>query len=130
MQEPTTAKPTHPSPVAAWRVRRDNGKDLQFQGVQLAHVSSRQQPATVAGVVTHRQRWTEIALYRTQRGTFVAEVAGHSTHPGERTRCSAYVAAVLDDLVRDLAADNGGELGPLAKSALEDAGLECFEVIE
>lgn len=130
MQEPNTAEPSRPGPLETWSIRRDSGKDLRFQAVQLARVSSRQLFPRGSRHARSPQRWTEIGLYRTQRGTFVAEVAGHTTYPGERTRYSAYVAAVLDDLVHDLVTDNGGKLGPLAKSALQAAGLECFEVIE
>jgi hypothetical protein len=48
---------------------RDGTKLLTFDGLRLAHISSRR---------PHAPRWTEMSLYRTQGGTYVYEKIGRS----------------------------------------------------
>lgn len=69
------------------RLPRDTDKDMVFEGRLIAEVSS--DPANLG------DRWTELALYQTKGGKFVAYSVGKSNLPGEGDipNCEAYPSA-------------------------------------
>jgi hypothetical protein len=73
-----------------WEVQ-DHDRMITFTGVLLGDASS-QSPG--------KDRWTEVAIYRTAAGKYIVEKIGKSRVPGETDRCSAEVcetaAAVVE----------------------------------
>jgi EXLDI family protein len=72
---------------------RDGDVDLAFEGVELAHASSRAPQDT---------RWEDLRLYRTSTRRYVLEEVHHSLWPGESEAHFAKVydapPSVLDEL--------------------------------
>lgn len=61
----------------------DRDREIQFDGEVLGRVSSRTEL---------KQRWIELALYRTDAGSYVLAGVGRSTVPGEHDRKWAEIA--------------------------------------
>ena len=61
--------------IQQWVVQADS-REMRFTGEQLAHVSSK---------TPKKQRWIELALYRTVGGNYVYERKGMSLVKGEHT---------------------------------------------
>lgn len=95
-------------------ILRDDDRDLKFCGELLAATDSPQKSG----------RWTELRLYRTQAGTYVAEQVGRTSWDGEHDRNAAWVCADTDEVIAALGT------GWLAKELYEKAGIECVEKIE
>jgi EXLDI family protein len=103
------------------KLHRDHDKDVMFMGERLAKVSSRRSDST---------RWTEIRLYRTSAGNYVASIVGRTTWEDEQQRYSvALVGSDADKLINALR-DEHGQLGWLAKEALIQADIDFTEFIE
>ena len=62
-------------------LRRDNGRDIAFNGEALCVVDSRDYGQWGRG--KNAKRWTEMALYRTEGKSFVVAISGRSDMPGE-----------------------------------------------
>lgn len=60
------------------RLRKTGGTDVEFEGDELARVSSRKSE--------DQTRWTELALYRTKSGRYVVQNIGRSVVAGELDR--------------------------------------------
>ena len=73
-------------------ILRDNDKDIRFDGVLLAEVSSKDFNPGI-------KRYTVLALYRTRAGAHICEQVGCSDIDGEVERCSAHIADTIDDVL-------------------------------
>lgn len=95
-------------------VYRDEGPDIRFAGVLMAEVSSkapnREQP-----------RWTELRLYQTEGGQYVAHEIGRTTKRDEKTLQRAEVMATLDEVRAFF------KYGWLAKELYRKAGIDAAE---
>jgi hypothetical protein len=96
-------------------ILRDKQQDLRFQGKLIARVVS-QDTAFV-------ERWTELYLYLTKAGKYVAQEIGKTLVPGERDRYSAQVCDTEAEVVRYLGTNW------LAKKLYEQAGIEAVEEV-
>jgi hypothetical protein len=98
------------------RLRRDREPDLVVVDAQmLAEVSSFEPGAL---------RWTELRLWRSGNGQFVAEQLGRSVAPGERDRCRAWVCADQAEVVKRLSR------GWLSRRLFAAAGIDDAERVE
>jgi len=94
-----------------YRVQRDKHPDLAFEGDVVARVSSDSRDSW-------RARWTELELYRTNAGKWVAVTIGRSRVEGETDRH----AAVVCENLREVFAALG--MGRLARQLYVRAELE------
>jgi len=96
-------------------LHRDREPDLVVDSaVLVAEVSSKQAAAT---------RWTELRLWRSGAGQFVAEQVGRSTLEGEVDRCRAWVCADATAVVAKL------KHGWLARQIYAKAGIDDAEQV-
>jgi hypothetical protein len=94
---------------------RDNGADLRFAGEQLAVAHSA--PPLASGKRTGR--WTELTLFRTETGRYVAVEIGHTTIKGEITRRRAEVLDTPAEVIRFFGH------GWLSKELYRKAGIDA-----
>lgn len=110
-------------------VERDGMPALEFNGEELAHVSTR---------TATKRRWTELRLFRTAGGKYVTAVVGDSTVDGEDRICSGAVHESASDAVVSFANRRGaqGRISGPAIELLVEAGrldpavAEALESIE
>ncbi len=104
-------------------LKRDNDRDLRFKGELVASVAS--SPNNAAGSNWSRQtgRWSELRLYKTASGKFVAGQVGRTQWQGEHDRYSAEVCDTEADIIAFFGT------GWLAKDLYAEAGIECVEYI-
>lgn len=97
-------------------LNNDNAPDLCFTGELVASASSSANNASgyYSGSVG---RWTELKLYKTASGKFIAQSIGHTQWQGEHTR---YKSVVCADEAAVIAFFGHGWL---AKALYEDAGI-------
>lgn len=107
-------------------VKRDGKKDLRFFGEQLAEVSSQWVGKE------QRDRWTEIEVYRTDKGPYVVSIVRRSRNELEQDSYSAFICPsareVPEALEQDDPAVGDKFLSRLAKKALSDAAREDPEI--
>lgn len=108
---PDPPGPRPPPEYVEQRVTRDNDYDIEFRGALLAR---------------HRHsadgdRWTEVAIYITEGGTYVVSVQfGSASRPTMRR--DATTCASPDSVVGWMrASSGGGRLGAASKAALDRA---------
>ncbi|MFY9341220.1 MAG: hypothetical protein WAT39_01940 [Planctomycetota bacterium] len=98
------------------RLPRDHEADLVVTDAQMiAEVSSREQGA---------DRWTELRVWRSGAGLFVAEQVGRTIVDGERDRCRAWVCQDHAEVVHRL------RRKWLALKLYRAAGIDASERIE
>jgi len=68
-----------------FRLPVDGAPDLVFSGELVARVTSSPQPKAF-NFSRHAGRWIELALYRTEGGTYVCHETRRSVRAGERDR--------------------------------------------
>jgi hypothetical protein len=111
--------------MKTFKLRRNGLPSLSFAGERIADVSSHSHEGP------RQNRWTEICLYRTQGGKFVAWIVGRTCWQGESDRYEAHVCDTEADLIEALKQeDNDGYLSDLAKEALDEAMIDCVEQID
>ncbi len=111
--------------TAPFQVPRDGKKDLGFNGWLLASVDSRTiKAASFIEAVDKVVRWTEIKLYKTVGGHYVAHKIGWSTLRREVPRHSATIADTVEELIKELGTKQ------LARDLYEKAGLDIVERID
>lgn len=104
------------------RLPRHDDVDLEFEGECLVNMSS---------FVQGQSRWTEIRIYKTNKGAWVTEVVGRTTVPGENDRFNVAVHRKPEHVRFGLMRRQGGEryitdMGrkALAKAAQVDPALQ------
>ncbi len=101
----------------------DNAPDIRFKGELIAEVSSSANNAS-GSYSGATGRWTELKLYRTTGGRYVAQSVGHTQWQGEHTRYSTVVCETAADVI-----DFFGH-GWLAKSLYNEADIEDVQDVE
>lgn len=104
------------APTRDVRLRRDREPDLVVTGVRLLAEASSYAPDS--------PRWTELRLWRSGSGQFVAEQVGRSITPGERDRCRAWVCADQAEVVKRLSR------GWLSRKLFAAAGIDDAERVD
>ena len=104
--------------MQTWTVRRDDDRDLQFAGKQIAAVSSQWRGGE------QQTRWTELELYLTQGGSYVCAEIGLSRWQGEHNFYRAIVADTVGRVVEFFGH------GWLAKELYADAKIDTAETID
>ncbi len=94
---------------------RDGKPPLKFTGAIIGTGSNR----TAQGV--RQNRWTEVNIYRTRGGRYVAAVNYHTQGQGEPQYDKAESFGAADAMLEWLRDDNGGTLGGVAQEALASA---------
>lgn len=95
-------------------VERTDATALAFRGRLVGEVSSRR------GKVT---RWTELRLYRTEDGRYIAEEVGETTNPGEVARRRVAVLANDEKVVGFFG------FGSLSRPLYDQAGIVAVEAL-
>lgn len=98
-------------------VTRDGDKDLAFEGKLIAEESSFRRGS-------NDTNWTEINLYRTSGGKYVAEEIGRTRRMNQHDRHAATVCDTEAEVIKALGT------GWLAKEIYESAGIACVERVE
>ena len=98
-------------------VERDGDRDLRFDGRLVASATSHHHEGP------RNTRWTELELYETAGGQFVAAEIGKSLSQGEINRYAAWVCDDHEAVIEALG------LGTLAKELYAKAGIDCTEEI-
>lgn len=103
--------------MSSFRVARHSERDLAFDGDLLADRTSH---------VDGASRWTEVRIYRTDTGRYVAETVGVSTMPGEHNRMTVRVLDTAAEVPDALRMTSGGRtyLTDLALDALDEAAAK------
>jgi len=81
-----------------FRLPVDDAPDLVFSGVLIARVTSSPEPRAF-NFSHHAGRWIELALYRTEGGTYVCHETRRSVRSGERERRDRAEAVGTDGAV-------------------------------
>lgn len=97
---------------------RDGEPDLRFTGACIASASSNPFKANASP-----ERWTELKLFRTGKGRYVAWTVGRSKRKGEHDRFSAVVCDTPAEVIQAF-----GQ-GWLAKKLYQQANIENIEEI-
>ena len=77
-------------------IMRKNGPDLEFSGEEIGSVSTLYPGETLGEGASNR--WTELHLYKTEKGKYVASCLGMSTYPGEKTISNSVVCNNHDQI--------------------------------
>ena len=84
--EPIGGVATRPAILHDFCLPVDDAPDLVFSGELIARVTSSPVPRA-DNFSRHAGRWIELALYRTDAGTYVCHETRRSVRAGERARC-------------------------------------------
>ena len=96
---------------------RDNERDITFYGYLLGSVSSRSgNPPS--------KRWTSLAMYMTEAGTFVAVKLGETDIEDEQPRCTAKVVNSVDEIIEFYG------YGRLSKQLYEKLLINITDIIQ
>jgi hypothetical protein len=106
-----------------YNLRNDSGRDVKFAGYVMADVTSHSNQGP------SQNRWTEISIYRTRGGKYIVQIVGLTCYQGESNRYEVTVCATEDEVVKALEGGEG-QLGWLAKDALDEAGIDHEQVVE
>jgi len=101
--------------MMTYRLRRFREPPLVFEGELIAEVTTKH---------PDRERWTELRVYVTRSGTYVAEEVGRSLAYGESDRCGAFICRTQRDVEREL-----GD-GRLARELYTVAGFRGVERVD
>ena len=105
-----------------YEVKRDGARDLRFVGEELAQVQSSPHDCD-ANFSRSVGRWTELTLYQTKGGKYVAAERRFTLRTNEVDRFAAAVCDTGDDVVEYLGT------GWLAKWLYSEAGLDTAEEV-
>lgn len=100
-----------------YNIEQDEGPDLEIIGRQIARIASGDKH------FNNRGRWTELAIYRTAAGKFVATEIGRTANRGERDRHSYWICSTEQDVVECLG------FGRLAKDLYRQAGIDAAQAV-
>ena len=103
-------------------LKRDNGKDVRFKGKRLAAVDSRDHKRSRQYDV--RARWTEMAMYKTEGGSYIVSITGRSDVAGEVDRLKVEVFGNKEDMF------DGVGFSYLSKALYDEARLIQEEFIK
>lgn len=104
-----------------YKITRNGEPPLRFHGTLIGSGSSRSFNST---------RWTNIRIYRTSGGKYVAHVEAVTCWQGERDFAKARSFATPGELIDYLKGDESERLSHVAQEALEDAAATVTEFAE
>lgn len=104
-------------------LENDNAPSIRFKGELIAEASSSANRAS-GSYSGAPGRWTELKLYRTAGGRYVAQSVGHTQWQGEHTRYAAQVCETAADVIAFFGH------GWLAKELYDDADIEDVQDVE
>jgi hypothetical protein len=102
--------------VADLRLPRDRESDLVVTDARLV--------AEVSSKTANADRWTELRLWRSAAGAWIAEQVGRSSIEGERDRCRAWVCADEREVAKRM------NRGWLSRELLRAAGIDDAERVD
>lgn len=102
------------SSMDTFTLERDNDRDIRFKGELIATARSRESGG----------RWTELALYKTQGGTFICHQIGRTMWGRERDRFSAAICRSNEEII------NFFGLRWLAKELYGEAGIDTAQQVD
>lgn len=104
-------------------LENDNAPEVRFTGELIATAKSSSNNASghYSGATG---RWTELRLYRTAGGRYVAQSVGHTQWAGEHTRYNTVVCETAADVIAFFGH------GWLAKELYGEAGIEDVQHVE
>ena len=103
-------------------LKRDNDRDLRFRGKKIAEAASSPNSANRRHESTGR--WTELKLYRTAGGKYIATTIGRTQWTTEHDRHAAVVCKDVEAVIVAFGT------GWLAKELYDNACIECVEAID
>jgi hypothetical protein len=109
------------------KIERTGQRPLEFEGEQLAEVSTRNHAGK------ERNRWHEITVWKTKSGKFVAAVSYHTQWEGEAGYDDALVFESLDQvatLLEEYIFPNIGAIGFPAMPTYADRQARLMEELE
>ena len=99
-----------------YKVKRDGLPPIVFTGEKIGHGTTR----TVSG--SGQNRWTDVDIYRTQGGKYIASIARMTIWEGESNRRTATSKPTAAEIIQWLKDDTESEtLGDASQEAVEDA---------
>lgn len=111
----TTTTTTTETIMKSITLSNDGAADVKFIGELLAGASSRD---------NNSSRWTELSLYRTQKGRFVCHSVGVTLWDDETNRSDVQVCKTEAEV------KNYFGQGRLAKELYKEANIENIQIIE
>lgn len=119
----TTTDINEESDMETITLENDNAPEVRFTGELIATAKSSSNNASVhySGATG---RWTELRLYRTAGGRYVAQSVGHTQWAGEHTRYNTVVCETAADVIAFFGH------GWLAKELYGEAGIEDVQHVE
>jgi len=102
------------------KLHRDKDKDVMFVGELRGKVSSNTDGST---------RWTEIRIFKTQLGNWITSIVGRTLHEDEHDRRKVVLCGSDDDALVDALRGESGDLGWLAKKALDEVDVDYTEFV-
>lgn len=105
-----------------YTITRDGQPPLRFAGEVIGSSSSR--------TPDNDTRGTDVTIYRTKGGKFVAEVYRWTRWQGESSRTSAASRPTFAKVIDWLRSENGEILGRISQEAIEDAIRRCPDLRE
>jgi gamma-glutamylcyclotransferase (GGCT)/AIG2-like uncharacterized protein YtfP len=75
-----------------YRLQNSEGSDMVFTGKEIGAVTSRKPQ-------TGQERWTELRVFLTDKGTYVGQVIGMTEVMGEQVRSKSIHVSQLSELV-------------------------------
>jgi len=104
-------------------ITRDGARDLVFTGELIASASSSPETAR-SDYSGSTGRWTELRLFKTQAGKFVAASVGRTQWQGEHDRHSAAVCDTTEAVCEFFGSSW------LAKELYAEAEIDCAEAVD
>jgi len=104
-------------------LERDHGRDVRFTGEEMASADSRDHSG-----LTHQKinplRWTELKLFKSEKGNYILLTQGCSSVPGEKTFNKVQVFEDKESLF-----DEAG-FSAISKDLYMRAGFSIFDMAE
>jgi len=115
-----------PTSTSTFTLTRDGNRDLSFKGWELgtgSHGSGGN-----GDFACNWDRGTDVAIYRTEGGSFVISVKQWSRWQGEGDLHRAAICDDAESVLNWLIEDCGDVLGPASKEAFENAAVADPEI--
>lgn len=96
-------------------IKRDGLPPIAFTGEQIASADNR-----ITDNGNRANRWTEVAIYKTKGGNYVARVSRFTCWQGESDRHEAEAEETAEKILNWLR-DDEGKLGAVSQEAVEKA---------
>lgn len=109
--------------MTEFTIKNDNGPDIKISGEMIGYAATSDNSAHTK-FSGSPGRWTELMLYRTVDGKYVAANVEHSNWDGERDMHNAVVCEDHDQIVEFFGHS------PLSSDLYADAGINPSETVD